>query len=571
MTSLTRSKPSTASATATATPEPPQSRVHADPPAPPAKPPRAARRRRFSPLTRRILALNMLPLALLAGGVIFLGQYEDELIEGELTALRVQAEMVAAGLGEGATRGISANEERIDPELARQMVVRLVQPTGVRARLFVNTGELIADSLTLPGLGAQRIEVAELPPPRPPSWTDGFDRIPEWFDQLLSYRRTYTPYSESAVQIARDYQEVVLALRGNTTSAIRTDRRDRRILSVAVPVQRYKEVLGALMLSHDDRKVGASLRQVRLDILKVAGIALLATILLSLYLAGTITQPVRRLAAAAARVRSNDGNKPAIPDLAERRDEIGDLSLALRDMTEALWKRMNAIERFAADVAHELKNPLTSLRSAVETAARVENPEQRAKLMEIVLHDVNRLNRLISDISDASRLDAELMRADLQPVDMHRLLLEMIDIYRGAQLQKLDVAIELAVQGKGPFRAQGHDGRLGQVFRNLIDNAISFSPPGGTITVTLSRDGGSVIAMIEDEGPGIPDNKLEAVFSRFYTERPRSEQFGRHSGLGLSIARQIVETYRGTIIAANRRDERGNVTGARFTVMLPAV
>jgi two-component system sensor histidine kinase ChvG len=362
----------------------------------------------------------------------------------------------------------------------------------------------------------------------------------------------------------------VLALRGNTASAIRTDRRDRRILSVAVPVQRYKEVLGALMLSHDDSKVGASLRQVRLDILKVAGISLLATILLSLYLAGTITQPVRRLAAAAARVRSNDGAKPSIPDLTDRKDEIGDLSAALREMTEALWKRMNAIERFAADVAHELKNPLTSLRSAVETAARLESPEQRNKLMAIVLDDVNRLNRLISDISDASRLDAELMRVDLQPVDLQHLLSEIIDIYRGAQLQKIDAKIEFVVQGKGPFRTQAHDGRMGQVFRNLIDNALSFSPPGGTLTITLSRDGGSVIAMVEDEGPGIPDNKLEAVFSRFYSERPQGEQFGKHSGLGLSIARQIVETYRGTIIAANRRDERGNVTGARFTIMLPA-
>jgi len=511
----------------------------------------------------------MLPLALLAGGVIFLGQYEDELIEGELSALRVQAEMVAAGLGEGATRGITANDQRIDSELARQMVVRLVQPTGVRARLFVTTGELVADSLTLPGLGAQRIETAELPPPREPSWTDVIDEIPGWFDQLLAYRRTYPPYSESAVQIARDYQEAALALRGNTASAIRTDRRDRRILSVAVPVQRYKEVLGALMLSHDDSKVGASLRQVRLDILKVAGISLLATIMLSLYLAGTITQPVRRLAAAAARVRSNDGDKPSIPDLSDRKDEIGDLSGALREMTEALWKRMNAIERFAADVAHELKNPLTSLRSAVETAARVENVEQRNKLMGIVLDDVNRLNRLISDISDASRLDAELMRADLQPVDLQLMFEEMIDIYRGAQLQKADVKAELVVQGKGPFRAQGHDGRLGQVFRNLLDNAISFSPQGGTITVTLSRDGGSAIVMVEDQGPGIPDNKLEAVFSRFYSERPEGERFGMHSGLGLSIARQIVETYRGTIIAANRRDERGKVCGARFTVMLP--
>lgn len=531
---------------------------------------RRFRKRRFSPLTRRILVLNMLPLALLIGGVFFLDQYEEELLESEISALRVQAEIVAAGLGEGATRGLAGASQRLDPELSRQMVVRLIQPTGVRARLFLPTNELIADSLNLPGLGAQHIEVNELPPPEPPSWTDGFDNIGTWFDSLLSYRRhTYPAYSESAVQLARDYEEVVVALRGGIASAIRTDRRDRRILSVAVPVQRYKEVLGALLLSHDDASIAASLRQVRLDILKVSLVAFIATVLLSLYLAGTIARPIRLLAAAAQRVRSSDDGEPTIPDLSDRRDEIGDLSLALHEMTNTLWKRMGAIESFAADVAHELKNPLTSLRSAVETAARIENPEQRAKLMAIVMDDVNRLNRLISDISLASRLDAELMRVDMSIVDLGELLDRMVGIYgvRGSDQQ---VAVEFVLLGKPPFRVRGHDGRFSQVFNNLIENALSFSPQGGKVAVSLARDGGTVVATVEDDGPGIPDNKLEAIFDRFYSERPVAEAFGKHSGLGLSIAKQIVETYGGSIVAANRRDPAGTTLGARFTVTLPA-
>ncbi len=440
----------------------------------------------------------------------------------------------------------------------------------MRARLFLPTNELIADSLSLPGLGAQRIEVTELPPPRGPSWRDWFDSIGGWFDALLSYRkRDYPSYGESSVQLARDYEEVLVALRGGAASAIRTDRRDRRILSVAVPVQRYKEVLGALLLSHDDASVAASLRQVRLDILKVSLVALIATVLLSLYLAGTIARPIRLLAAAAQRVRSSDGGEPTIPDLSERRDEIGDLSLALHEMTNTLWKRMGAIESFAADVAHELKNPLTSLRSAVETASRIENPEQRAKLMAIVLDDVNRLNRLISDISRASRLDAELMRADLAPIDLGELLQSMIGIYRG-QASEQKVAVELATQGKAPFLVHGHEGRYSQVFANLIENALSFSPSDAAVTVTLNHDSGSIVAVVEDSGPGIPDNKLAAIFDRFYSERPAAEQFGKHSGLGLSIAKQIVETYGGTVVAANRLDGDGKIVGARFTVTLPA-
>ena len=527
-------------------------------------------RGKFSPLTRRILALNMLPLALLAGGFTFLAQYEDALIDGELAAMRVQGEIVAAGLGESVVLGAEEADQRIEPEAARQLLVRLVQPTGVRARLFLDSGEMVADTYTLPGITPGRIQVTELPPPDQRNYFEWFDNAVHWVGNMLSLRSAYPPYNEAMVQLARDYQEAMEALRGNKASAVRSDRGQRLILSVAVPVQRYKQVLGALMVSHDDSTIAASVREVQLDVLRIAAVALAATVLLSLYLGGTIVRPLRRLAAAAASVRSNDDDKPEIPDLTDRRDEIGDLSHALRDMTDAIWKRMDAIESFAADVAHELKNPLTSLRSAVETTLRLENPEQRAKLLQIVLDDVNRLNRLISDISEASRLDASLMRAQMVPVDLAVLLQEMVSVYRATQADRAGVNLLFSAIGQVPFIVGGQESRLSQVFRNLLDNALSFSPADGKIFVTVQRQFDFVVASFEDEGAGIPENKRRAIFDRFYSERPAGEQFGAHSGLGLSIAKQIIEAYRGTIEATNRRDPSGKILGATFTVKLPA-
>jgi two-component system sensor histidine kinase ChvG len=321
---------------------------------------------------------------------------------------------------------------------------------------------------------------------------------------------------------------------------------------------------------------------VRLDILRVFLIALAVTVLLSVYLAGTIARPIRILAAAADRVRRGSGRQMAIPDFTRRRDEIGDLSGSLRDMTGALWQRMDAIERFAADVAHEIKNPLSSLRSAVETAARIDDPAKQRRLLAIVLEDVQRLDRLISDISDASRLDSEMSRIEPKPVSMARMLRILVEVHEatasgddededggrgGAPL----LSLGLPTDGD-ELTVSGVEDRLVQVLRNLIANAVSFSPPGGVIRLAARRDAAAaaVVATIEDEGPGIPDGKLEAIFDRFYTERPSSEKFGTHSGLGLSISKQIVEAHRGTIRAENRRDADGSVIGARFVVRLPA-
>ena len=343
------------------------------------------------------------------------------------------------------------------------------------------------------------------------------------------------------------------------------------ILTVAIPVQRYRQVIGVLLLSKDGIEIEASVRAIRLTVLAVFAGAMLATILLSLYLARTIAQPVLRLAAAAERIRrSSRSQQQQIPDFTGRGDEIGELSGVLREMTDALHQRMDAIERFAADVSHEIKNPLTSLRSAVETAARVRDPQQLQRLMAVIQEDVQRLDRLITDISNASRLDAELSRAESEPVDIGSILYALTDMYETTRLPNGPV-LKVQVQDDAKLTVSGVEDRLVQVIRNLIANAQSFSPPNGTILLKASRTNGYVELQVEDEGPGIPESKMTAIFDRFYTERPKGEKFGTHSGLGLSISKQIIEAHRGTIRAMNRyaADDPKKVVGARFIVRLP--
>lgn len=526
--------------------------------------------RSHSPLTRRILLLNLIPVALLTLGAIYLSDYEEELIDAELASLLVQGEMVAAGIGEVAVVGGETTVNRMDADAARQLLTRLVRPTGVRARLFGETGELLGDSAMLSEAG--RIHIVPLPPPEVPVDVEAGDRIGDWIARQLSRVDRYPEYVDRLVPTMRDFPEAASALRGFNASAVRVAPDGRLILSAAVPVQRYKQILGSLLLTRDNRAIAASLRQVRYDVMTIAAAALGITVLLSLYLAGTISQPIVRLARAADEVRLARESRPEIPDLGKRGDEIGDLNDALRSMTEALWLRINTIESFAADVAHELKNPLTSLRSAIEMAARPDlDAERRSKLMAIVMDDINRLNRLISDISDASRLDAELMRGEVKPVDLRALLGDMVSHYAATANQKSGVEMEFRVAANPPFAAHGHDGRYGQVFRNVIDNALSFSPPGSRILVELSREprNGAFVVTIDDEGEGIPEDNLESIFERFYSERP-TEHFGRHSGLGLSICRQIMETYGGSIAASNRLAPDGRKLGARFTIRVPA-
>ncbi len=529
---------------------------------------------RLSPITRRILAVNVFALVILVGGLLFLGQYQRSLVQTELFALQLQADTYAAAVAEVAVTVDQFASEEMVPELAARIIRRVIETTDARARLYQADGELVADSRTL-GMTGNRVSIEELPQPGEEPRFLG--RALELYHRALSRLFGLEPmeaYQESPNPRAEDYAEVVAALGGDGERAVRIAPEGGLILSVAVPVQRFKKVLGALMLSKDSGEIDAAMYQVRLDILKMFGVALAVTVLLSLYLAGTIARPLLLLAQAARRVRGGAHGRHGIPDFGRRNDEIGELATSLREMNEALWQRMDAIESFAADVAHEIKNPLTSIRSAVETLRKVESPAQQEKLMAIIADDIQRLDRLISDISAASRVDAELSRAKLEPIRLDQMLKTLVEVHRetrGGSGPAL--ALNLAVADDGqivPLAVRGVEGRLVQVFRNLIANAASFSPPGGAITLGARLENGAVIATVEDEGPGIPEGSESAIFERFYSARPEGEKFGIHSGLGLSISRQIVAAHGGTIRAENRRDGSGRISGARFVVRLPA-
>ncbi|MDE0717430.1 MAG: stimulus-sensing domain-containing protein, partial [Rhodospirillaceae bacterium] len=436
-------------------------------------------------------------------------------------------------------------------------------------RLFDRDGALIADSRALLERGGA-VRQETLPPPEGPSRVLGvLTDVYDWFFFLLSQGRDRAAvYRETPYESAADYEEVRRALGGDDASMVRVSERDRLILSFAIPVQHYKNVYGALMLSISSAGIDRSVREVRQDIVQVFGIVFILSLLLSFYLARAISQPIARLAAAADRMRRLRTRSAAIPAFPDRRDEIGDLSAALGDLTTELFDRMDAIERFAADVSHELKNPLSSLRSAVETAARIDDPEKQKRLMAVIEQDVDRLDRLITDIANASRLDAELARLAPGPVDLRQLLHTLAEVYRTTAKDGA-AEIRLELPATGSLIAQAVEDRLVQVLRNLVANAESFSPPDGTIRIAAAAGKSSVTVTVEDEGPGIAPGKEEEIFERFYSERPVSEAFGQHSGLGLSISRQIVEAVGGALRAENVPGPDGSVRGARFTITLP--
>jgi two-component system, OmpR family, sensor histidine kinase ChvG len=526
------------------------------------------RRRRVSALTRRILALNILALAIPIGGILYLDQYRDSLVETKLEALRTEGQLFAAALAETGVVAGSLGDERLMPEIARLTIRRMIDVSANRARLFDQEGALIADSKRLGAAG--QVEMELLAPPESESLGSRLvNGAYDWVRRQIPGGKVWPVYQENKPSKAADYSESAAALGGDVGKAVYSDGGNGLVLNVAVPVQRYRRVLGALLLTGDSADIDAAVRNVRFEILRIFAAALAVTTLLSMFLARTIARPIHRLADAAEQVRSGHGRQIDIPDFSRRRDEIGDLSGSLRDMTAALWQRMDAIERFAADVAHEIKNPLTSLRSAVETVSRVEDPQQQKKLMGIILDDVERLNRLISDISDASRLDAELSRAETAPVDIANMLTALVELH-DATADEESPRIQLDMASHLNLTVPGMESRLVQVWRNLISNAMSFSPPRGLIRITARREGRRVRVSVSDEGPGIPPGKLTAIFDRFYSERPAGEKFGTHSGLGLSISKQIVEAHGGRLIAENRTDETGHILGALFTVTLPA-
>jgi len=556
----------------------------------------------FSSLTRRIVSLNVAGLLALAVGIIYLSQFRAGLIDARIQSLLVQGEIIAGAIAASATVEIDSSitidpdklldlqpgesygpsEEAlyginfpINPERVAPVLRRLVSPTKTRARIYDRDGVLLLDSRNLFGRGD--VLRFDLPAPnaeKPGLFERTFIAVRRWFG-----RGDLPPYRELGAENGKGYPEVGQALNGQKASMVRINDRGDVIVSVAVPVQRFRAVRGALMLSTQGADIDDMVEAERLAIVKVFLIAVGVMVVLSILLAGTIAEPVRRLADAAESVRRRIRSRVEIPDFTRRRDEIGHLSGTLRDMTNALYTRIEGIESFAADVAHELKNPLTSLRSAVETLPVAKTEESRARLLAIIQHDIRRLDRLISDISDASRLDAELQRQEAAPVDISKLLNTLVGV---ANEVKRDDGVKVALRFEGggsrAFLVPGHDSRLGQVVDNLIENARSFSPPGGSVRLTCRRLKTQIEITVDDDGPGVRPDALEKIFERFYTDRPH-QGFGQNSGLGLSISKQIVEAHGGTIWVENRvagsgapsADGAPKVLGARFIVRLPAM
>lgn len=544
-------------------------------------------------LTSRIILMNVAGLVFLVAGILYFNQTRKGLIAVREESLMTQAQIMAAAvastaaadsdtfvlnpdlfleqqLGSKNPAGAGSDQDLdfpINPEQAGRVLRQLVTSTTTRARVFDRDGQMVVDSRHFYGRGEiLRFDLPPINAPKENFLVTAWARFNAWF-----FANNYPLQKPYGLDNGKEFSEIRLALTGLPITKKAVNDKNEIIIIVAVPIQRFKAVQGALILSTKGGEIDNVLRKERKVVLLTFGVAMLVAILLSVSLAGHIAEPVRRLSAAAQRISRGINNRVEIPDFTYRRDEVGHLSGSLRDMTESLYRRIDAIESFAADVAHEIKNPLTSLRSAVETLELAKTPEQRRRLIEVVNDDVKRLDRLISDISDASRLDAELVRQQAQVVDMEELLKALVDLHSDLA-EKSDIELTLKVilpssrhRKKQPFEVMGHDNRLGQVVTNLLINAISFAPRGSHIDIELRRRDDLVEVIIQDSGIGIPPDNLEKIFHRFYTDRPQSS-FGKNSGLGLSISRQIVEAYRGSISAENRRDG----PGARFIVAIPA-
>ena len=537
-----------ASATATASPE-------AN-----AQPVRPAPKRRWrwpvgSRLGRLIIALNLVGLAILVGGALLLNELRQGLVSARIDSLTTQGQLIGKVIDGAATVG--EPEPALEVDHAVQLIQLLFIPHSQRVRLFDAQGHLLADSYVV----ADRVEWKLLPPAQ--------KRDGEGFNFSMGPDDGEPKGRVADKARAALENEVHGAMEGHKVSGMRITETGERVVSVSIPLQRVQAVLGVLTLEASD--VDEIITAERMALIPFILIAVGVTLISSLLLTRLVSQPIRLLARAADRVRLSRARAISLPDLAKRDDEIGDLTRSLETMTGALSERMDAIERFAADVAHEIKNPLTSISSALETLDLVKDAKARDRLSAILKQDVRRMDRLVTDISNASRLDAELSRDNPHPLDVARLLADIASLYETPDRQGAAPVTLIDQTGGRPVMVSGREGPLGQVFRNLIDNARSFSPEGGAVRVGLARAKGQVVVTVEDQGPGIPPENIETIFQRFYTSRPKGAAFGGNSGLGLSIARQIVEAHGGVIGAENLPGQDGRGGGARFTVTFPEV
>lgn len=503
----------------------------------------------------------LVPLLLFFVGLFSIDQYRTTLIRSEFIALERQGFTLARSLALAeAERDIGVARRQLSPETMNHLLPLVGYGTQLRARVFQPNGRLLADT----ALRGGRAGDVRMTRHRGEGWrTRAHGRLNAMMLRaaaLLGNNYDLPLYRERVRQHADNYGEVVNALSGDPARQLRRDSRGNMVLSVAVPIQDLRVVRGALLVSVSGGKIEQEIAEVNIAFIQLFGVVLLITIGLSVYLARSITVPITHLATEAENLRRSRDLSARIQRLPKRRDEIGRLSESLIDLTDELQQRMAATAGFAADVAHELKNPLSSLRSAAETISTIADPKQQQKLMDVILKDVTRLDRLISDISQASRVDNEIASHSGELVDLAKLVDSFVQA-RAATTDTHDLVHRLPDE---PVNVVIHDSRIVQVLDNLLANAVSFAPLESAIKIDLKAHNAKGLAVLEfqDKGPGIPPGRLDAVFDRFYSERPSTEAFGQHSGLGLSIARQIVRGHGGDLTASNR-------DGACFTLTLP--
>ena len=506
-------------------------------------------------------------------GTLTVNRFEQSLVDAKVENLRSLAATMTTYIGEQATGLGSAAE--LDLNGARQVLRGANVPPSWRVRLHDRSGKVVVDTENLD----DTISVSALDPiitvdaaldEAPPSYEQLYAQSVIWFQRNLTAFIDNLPWNrERRRELKRDLRaDIRMALLGETVKGPRYDAQDRLIVSVSVPVKRVQQVLGVVTVEAND--VALTVNDARRALAPILGVAFMAALLSSLALTLFITLPMRRLARAAEIVTQSSKKRDAIPDLTKRRDEIGDLSMVMRHMTLGLYSRIDDIANFAADVAHEIKNPLTSLRSASDTLRVAKTAEQREKLINIIQQDVSRMDRLISDISMASKVDANLARETAQILDVAEILQNITEFY--TQTRKADdprVVNRTQLKPSESVYIRAFETPFAQVLRNLIDNALTFTDKSGQVRLRGQVKKDRVIITIEDDGPGIPAGNLETIFDRFYTQRPKGARFGSHSGLGLTISRQIIQAHKGSIVAQNWKDAHGQVQGARFTLDLP--
>lgn len=540
-----------------------------------------------SSIVRKLLLVNLVAPILLVVGLLSMGHYKSGLINAEIKTLKAQAELMSIALSEGAVISETFNIKKeilsprklnngffllkqnktknIDnffkqnksktiykllPDESNRILKKLTSLDSIQVRLFNHNGLLIANTNT-------QIQTSKI---------NRKIKKPYFFN---IYKRFENENSLNAF----DFEEVGTALgNGSINSEIRFSPSFGYMLSVAVPVIFENQIIGAILINGSIENILSTLLAIQFGIFRLFFTALFITLLLSLFIIRTIILPIERLSKAAVQIKTSGGRRTTIPNETKRKDEIGVLSASLIKMTDTLWEKIDATEKFASDVSHELKNPLSSMKSALETIDYIHSTEKKEKLLTIVKEDVSRMNRLITDISNLSRIDAELSREEFEKVNMHTLLTSLIEGYNLAadiDDKKLHFVLDWDPKIEKDIFVLGMESRIAQVFYNLIGNAISFSPTNGSITINVSKQDSFINVSIADEGCGIPEGDEKKLFQRFYCQRPTSEKFGKHSGLGLSISEKIIAELNGTIYAENRKDSSGKICGAVFFVKLP--